>query len=70
MAIKVTMPRLSDTDGRNGSNLAQKVGDKVAVSLSETDKATMEFESSTKVHSLHIGYQSETIGRLISHHWR
>jgi hypothetical protein len=46
-------------DGRNGSNLAKKVGDKISegdiLAEIETDKATMEFESSMKELLLHIG---------------
>jgi pyruvate dehydrogenase E2 component (dihydrolipoamide acetyltransferase) len=58
MAIKVTMPRLSDTmtEGTVATWL-KKVGDKVSegdiLAEIETDKATMEFESSMK--EFHIG---------------
>jgi pyruvate dehydrogenase E2 component (dihydrolipoamide acetyltransferase) len=53
MAIKVTMPRLSDTmtEGTVATWL-KKVGDKISegdiLAEIETDKATMEFESSMK----------------------
>jgi hypothetical protein len=45
------MPRLSDDDRRNRCNLVEK-GDTVAEDILaeiETDKATMEFESSMQV---------------------
>jgi pyruvate dehydrogenase E2 component (dihydrolipoamide acetyltransferase) len=60
MAIKVTMPRLSDTmtEGTVASWL-KKVGDKVSegdiLAEIETDKATMEFESFNEGTLLHIG---------------
>ncbi len=60
MAIKVTMPRLSDTmtEGTVASWL-KKVGDKVnegdILAEIETDKATMEFESFNEGTLLHIG---------------
>jgi pyruvate dehydrogenase E2 component (dihydrolipoamide acetyltransferase) len=48
MAIKVTMPRLSDNEGTVATWL-KKVGDKInegdILAEIETDKATMEFES-------------------------
>ncbi|MFD1603768.1 2-oxo acid dehydrogenase subunit E2 [Flavobacterium artemisiae] len=62
MAIKVTMPRLSDTmtEGTVASWL-KKVGDKVSegdiLAEIETDKATMEFESFNEGTLLHIGIQ-------------
>jgi pyruvate dehydrogenase E2 component (dihydrolipoamide acetyltransferase) len=55
MATIITMPRLSDTmtEGTVATWL-KKVGDKVSegdiLAEIETDKATMEFESSMKVH--------------------
>ena len=60
MAIKVTMPRLSDTmtEGTVATWL-KKVGDKVSegdiLAEIETDKATMEFESFNEGTLLHIG---------------
>ncbi|MBA0885198.1 dihydrolipoamide acetyltransferase family protein [Flavobacterium undicola] len=60
MAIKVTMPRLSDTmtEGTVASWL-KKVGDKISegdiLAEIETDKATMEFESFNEGTLLHIG---------------
>src|SRR5215203_4422534 len=60
MAIKVTMPRLSDTmtDGTVATWL-KKVGDKIAegdiLAEIETDKATMEFESFNSGTLLEIG---------------
>ncbi|MCR4031630.1 MULTISPECIES: pyruvate dehydrogenase complex dihydrolipoamide acetyltransferase [Flavobacterium] len=62
MAIKVTMPRLSDTmtEGTVATWL-KKVGDKVSegdiLAEIETDKATMEFESFNEGTLLHIGIQ-------------
>ena len=62
MAIKVTMPRLSDTmtEGTVASWL-KKVGDKISegdiLAEIETDKATMEFESFNEGTLLHIGIQ-------------
>jgi pyruvate dehydrogenase E2 component (dihydrolipoamide acetyltransferase) len=49
--------------------LAQKVGDKMAreISLNETDKATMEFESFNEgTLFAHRDTSSETIGRLLA----
>jgi pyruvate dehydrogenase E2 component (dihydrolipoamide acetyltransferase) len=63
MAIKVTMPRLSDTmtEGTVATWL-KKVGDKVSegdiLAEIETDKATMEFESFNEGTLLHIGIQA------------
>ncbi|MDX6181432.1 2-oxo acid dehydrogenase subunit E2 [Flavobacterium sp. Fl-77] len=63
MAIKVTMPRLSDTmtEGTVATWL-KKVGDKISegdiLAEIETDKATMEFESFNKGTLLHIGIQA------------
>ncbi|WP_281235431.1 pyruvate dehydrogenase complex dihydrolipoamide acetyltransferase [Flavobacterium gelatinilyticum] len=63
MAIKVTMPRLSDTmtEGTVAAWL-KKVGDKVSegdiLAEIETDKATMEFESFNEGTLLHIGIQA------------
>ncbi len=63
MAIKVTMPRLSDTmtEGTVATWL-KKVGDKVSegdiLAEIETDKATMEFESFNEGTLLHIGIQT------------
>jgi pyruvate dehydrogenase E2 component (dihydrolipoamide acetyltransferase) len=60
MAIKVTMPRLSDTmtEGTVATWL-KKVGDKISegdiLAEIETDKATMEFESFNEGTLLHIG---------------
>ena len=60
MAIKITMPRLSDTmtEGTVATWL-KKVGDKVSegdiLAEIETDKATMEFESFNEGTLLHIG---------------
>ncbi|MGG7035338.1 MAG: 2-oxo acid dehydrogenase subunit E2 [Flavobacterium sp.] len=60
MAIKITMPRLSDTmtEGTVATWL-KKVGDKVSegdiLAEIETDKATMEFESFNSGTLLHIG---------------
>ncbi|MDG2431881.1 biotin/lipoyl-containing protein, partial [Flavobacterium sp.] len=60
MAIKVTMPRLSDTmtEGTVATWL-KNVGDKVSegdiLAEIETDKATMEFESFNEGILLHIG---------------
>ena len=60
MAIKITMPRLSDTmtEGTVAAWL-KKVGDKVSegdiLAEIETDKATMEFESFNEGTLLHIG---------------
>ncbi len=60
MAIKVTMPRLSDTmtEGTVATWL-KKVGDKISegdiLAEIETDKATMEFESFHEGTLLHIG---------------
>ena len=62
MAIKVTMPRLSDTmtEGTVATWL-KKVGDKISegdiLAEIETDKATMEFESFNEGTLLHIGIQ-------------
>ena len=62
MAIKITMPRLSDTmtEGTVATWL-KKVGDKVKegdiLAEIETDKATMEFESFNAGTLLHIGIQ-------------
>ncbi|HEU4497555.1 MAG TPA: pyruvate dehydrogenase complex dihydrolipoamide acetyltransferase [Flavobacterium sp.] len=62
MAIKITMPRLSDTmtEGTVAAWL-KKVGDKVSegdiLAEIETDKATMEFESFNSGTLLHIGIQ-------------
>ncbi|MFD2942858.1 pyruvate dehydrogenase complex dihydrolipoamide acetyltransferase [Flavobacterium notoginsengisoli] len=62
MAIKVTMPRLSDTmtEGTVATWL-KKIGDKVSegdiLAEIETDKATMEFESFNEGTLLHIGIQ-------------
>jgi len=62
MAIKITMPRLSDTmtEGTVASWL-KKVGDKISegdiLAEIETDKATMEFESFNSGTLLHIGIQ-------------
>ncbi|KOP37577.1 pyruvate dehydrogenase [Flavobacterium sp. WLB] len=63
MAIKVTMPRLSDTmtEGTVATWL-KKVGDKISegdiLAEIETDKATMEFESFNEGTLLHIGIQA------------
>lgn len=63
MAIKVTMPRLSDTmtEGTVATWL-KKVGDKISegdiLAEIETDKATMEFESFNEGTLLHIGIQT------------
>jgi len=63
MAIKVTMPRLSDTmtEGTEATWL-KKVGDKISegdiLAEIETDKATMEFESFNEGTLLHIGIQA------------
>jgi pyruvate dehydrogenase E2 component (dihydrolipoamide acetyltransferase) len=63
MAIKVTMPRLSDTmtEGTVATWL-KKVGDKVSegdiLAEIETDKATMELESFNEGTLLHIGIQA------------
>jgi pyruvate dehydrogenase E2 component (dihydrolipoamide acetyltransferase) len=63
MAIKVTMPRLSDTmtEGTVATWL-KKVGDKInegdILAEIETDKATMEFESFDEG-TLFIGIQKE-----------
>jgi pyruvate dehydrogenase E2 component (dihydrolipoamide acetyltransferase) len=63
MAIKVTMPRLSDTmtEGTVATWL-KKVGDKInegdILAEIETDKATMEFESDEGT-LLYIGIQKE-----------
>lgn len=60
MAIKITMPRLSDTmtEGTVATWL-KKVGDKISegdiLAEIETDKATMEFESFNSGTLLHIG---------------
>src|SRR6187402_1264788 len=60
MAIKVTMPRLSDTmtEGTVAAWL-KKVGDKISegdiLAEIETDKATMEFESFNEGTLLYIG---------------
>ena len=60
MAIKVTMPRLSDTmtEGTVATWL-KKVGDKISegdiLAEIETDKATMEFESFNEGTLLYIG---------------
>src|SRR5688572_18691753 len=60
MAIKVTMPRLSDTmtEGTVATWL-KKVGDKISegdiLAEIETDKATMEFESFNSGTLLYIG---------------
>lgn len=60
MAIKVTMPRLSDTmtEGTVATWL-KKVGDRISegdiLAEIETDKATMEFESFNEGTLLHIG---------------
>ena len=62
MAIKITMPRLSDTmtEGTVATWL-KKVGDKISegdiLAEIETDKATMEFESFNSGTLLHIGIQ-------------
>lgn len=62
MAIKVTMPRLSDTmtEGTVATWL-KKVGDKISegdiLAEIETDKATMEFESFNEGTLLYIGIQ-------------
>ncbi|MDQ5928561.1 MAG: hypothetical protein QG594_335 [Bacteroidota bacterium] len=63
MAIKVTMPRLSDTmtEGTVATWL-KKVGDKISegdiLAEIETDKATMEFESFNEGTLLYIGIQA------------
>jgi len=63
MAIKITMPRLSDTmtEGTVATWL-KKVGDKISegdiLAEIETDKATMEFESFNAGTLLHIGIQA------------
>jgi pyruvate dehydrogenase E2 component (dihydrolipoamide acetyltransferase) len=63
MAIKVTMPRLSDTmtEGTVATWL-KKVGDKISegdiLAEIETDKATMEFESFNEGTLLHIGIEA------------
>lgn len=62
MAVKITMPRLSDTmtEGTVATWL-KKVGDKISegdiLAEIETDKATMEFESFNSGVLLHIGIQ-------------
>ena len=62
MAIKITMPRLSDTmtEGTVATWL-KKVGDEVKegdiLAEIETDKATMEFEAFDAGTLLHIGIQ-------------
>jgi pyruvate dehydrogenase E2 component (dihydrolipoamide acetyltransferase) len=74
MAIKVTMPRLSDTmtEGTVATWL-KNVGDKVSegdiLAEIETDKATMEFESFNE--GTHIGIPEEKQLRLIliSNYW-
>src|SRR6218665_295020 len=63
MAIKITMPRLSDTmtEGTVATWL-KKIGDKISegdiLAEIETDKATMEFESFNSGTLLHIGIQA------------
>jgi pyruvate dehydrogenase E2 component (dihydrolipoamide acetyltransferase) len=65
MATIITMPRLSDTmtEGTVATWL-KKVGDKVSegdiLAEIETDKATMEFESSMKVHFTYRNPAGET----------
>jgi pyruvate dehydrogenase E2 component (dihydrolipoamide acetyltransferase) len=64
MAIKVTMPRLSDTMTEGTVATWLKKGDKInegdILAEIETDKATMEFESFDEGTFIHWNLEGET----------